>query len=148
MIKQLLGDQQLWAMKRSTFKGVGIGVIRDLFGDHKLINLCINVCKPKIAITYRRDWRHYSSVFLCNELSKVNWSFLIDDVQGFWNDFELKLIDVIDKMVPITKFENNVVNVIVPRVIKNKLSIMKRLLKRCKKKPIPGTQTKNCKSQL
>ena len=87
----------------------------------------INVNKPKIDVTYKRDWRHYSKDNLCNELCSIDWSTDIDDVQGFWNDFEFKLIYVIDKIVPITKFENNIAKVPVPKVIKNKLNIRNML---------------------
>ena len=31
-----------------------------VFGDHKLIIFCIDVIKPKIEVTYKRNWRHYS----------------------------------------------------------------------------------------
>ena len=38
----------------------------------------------------------------------ITWSTEIDDVQGFWNHFESKLINVIDKIAPVCKFEDNV----------------------------------------
>ena len=92
--------------------------VTPVFGDHKMIIFCIDVIKPKIDVTYRRDWRHYSKDKLCNELCSIAWSNDIDDVQGFWNDFECKLINVVDKIVPITKFENNIAKVQMPKVIK------------------------------
>ena len=90
----------------------------------------INIIKPKINVTFRRDWRHYSKDKLCDELCSIDWSTDIDDVQGFWNDFECKFIDVVDKIVPITKFENNIAKVPLPKVIKNKLNIRNRLLRK------------------
>ena len=93
----------------------------DDFGDHKLKIYCIDEPKEKI-VTHRRDWRHYSKEILCTELSMINWSINIEDVQGFWNTFEKKLLHVVDKIIPMTKFVNNAVKEPVPRYIKNKLN--------------------------
>ena len=57
--------------------------------------------------------------------------------QGFWNHFESKLINVIDKIAPVCKFEDNIVKVTVPGHIKNKLNLRKRLLKKRKNYPSP-----------
>ena len=54
-----------------------------VFGDHKLIIFCIDVIKPKIEVTYKRNWRHYSKENFCNELCLIDWYTDIDDVQGF-----------------------------------------------------------------
>ena len=91
-----------------------------VFGDHKLIMFCIDEMKHKPDLIYIRDWRHYSKELLCDDLGKISWNTNIDDVQGFWNHLESILINVIDKIVPVCKFENNVVKETVPRHIKNK----------------------------
>ena len=69
-----------------------------VFGDHKMKIFRIDVIKPKIDVSYRRDWRHYSKDKLCNELCSIDWSNDIDDVQGLWNDFECKLISIVNKI--------------------------------------------------
>ena len=43
---------------------------------------------------------------LCNALKDVDWSMDIEDVQGFWNDFEFKIIKVIDELIPLNVFVN------------------------------------------
>ena len=42
-------------------------------------------------------------------LSLVEWSNNFGDVQSIWNDFETKIIKVIDELVPLTEFSNNIV---------------------------------------
>ena len=111
--------------------------ITPVFGDHRLIMIDIDEVKPKPIVVYRRDWRHYSKNVLSDELNMITWSTEIDDVQGFWNHFESKLINVIDKIAPVCKFEDNVVKVTVPGHIKNKLNLRKRLLKKRKNYPSP-----------
>ena len=52
----------------------------------------------------RRDWRFYSKEKLVVELNRVDWSVDATNVQGIWNDFETKLIHVVDNLVPIVEF--------------------------------------------
>ena len=52
-------------------------------------------------------WRHYSGEKLEIELSLVDWSNDANGVQEVWNDFENKLINVIDSLVPMSKFNGN-----------------------------------------
>ena len=95
--------------------------ITPVFGDHRLIMIDIDEVKPKPIVVYRRDWRHYSKNVLNDELNMITWSTEIGDVQGFWNHFESKLINVIDKIAPVCKFEDNVVKVTVPGHINKKM---------------------------
>ena len=46
----------------------------------------------------------------------------IENVQGFWNDFEFRIIKIIDELIPKCTFVNNVVKEKVPRIIKNKIN--------------------------
>ena len=93
------------------------------FGDHRLIIFCICASKILIEPNLHRDWRKYSKDSLCCLLSDVEWSIDIDDVQGFWNDFETKIIKVVDELVQLCAFVNNVVKEKVPRLIKNKINL-------------------------
>ena len=67
-----------------------------------MAHLCINRQQPKI--TLRRDWRKYSKDKLCACLTQVDWTNDGINVQQVWNDFENKLINVIDMLVPILNF--------------------------------------------
>ena len=85
-----------------------------LFGDHRLIMFCINMPKVEIEPTLRRDRRNYPKDLLCNALKTVNWSMVIEDLQGFWNDFEFRIIKIIDELIPMCTFVNNVAKEKVP----------------------------------
>ena len=77
-----------------------------MFGDHQLVmaNLC--VVRPQPQITVMRDWRYYSKERLCSLLGAVDWTNNATDVQQIWNDFETKLITVVDELVPVSSFVN------------------------------------------
>ena len=47
---------------------------------------------------------------MIENLSNVDWNIEIDTVQDFWNEFECKLINVVDKIVPLTDFNENFIN--------------------------------------
>ena len=65
----------------------------------------------------------------------MDWSSKATDVQGLWNDFETKLINIIDELVPLTEYKNNLaVRAPFPR-IKSKLNLRKRLIKNFKRSP-------------
>ena len=93
------------------------------FGDHKLVmaHLCINRQQPQI--TLRRDWRKYSKDKLCACLTQVDWTNDAINVQQVCNDFENKLIHVIDMLVPISEFYDNKINNKPCPIIKRNLNI-------------------------
>ena len=64
------------------------------------------------------------------------------DVQGFWNVLEDKLLNVVDKLVPKTKFVNNTIKEPIPSVIKNKINIRNRLLKKRKNNFTPKLKSR------
>ena len=53
-----------------------------------------------------RDWRYCSKERLCSLLGTVDWTNNATDVQQIWNDFETKLITVVDELVPVSSFVN------------------------------------------
>ena len=73
-----------------------------------------------------RNWRGYSKEILTNKLTSVDWKIEIDDVQQYWNVFESKLIKIIDYIVPLVDYVNDVIKEKTPKLIKNKRN---RLLK-------------------
>ena len=66
-------------------------------------------------------------------LGLLDWSNNADTVQEMWNDFESKLIKVVDNCVPLCEAKNGLfLNKPFP-IIKNKLNLRNRLLKIFKK---------------
>jgi hypothetical protein len=53
-------------------------------------------CVPQM----RRCWIDYNKPALCNLLSNIDWEFMDDDVQGYWNSFENALNGVVDHLTP------------------------------------------------
>ena len=98
-----------------------------------MAQLCINRPKPKTYL--KRDWRFYSKTKLISELATVDWSNNASDVQEAWNDFEHKLIKVVDMVAPIVELNDEYfINKPCP-IIKNKLNLRGRLLKIQKNRP-------------
>ena len=62
-------------------------------------------------------------------LNEVKWCTEVDNVQECWNDIEMKLVKVIDVIVPIMPFNNNNISSPVPANIKSKINKRNRLLK-------------------
>ncbi len=54
----------------------------------------------------KRNWTHYSKNVLCNKLAMVDWDIGISDVQQFWNVFENLLVNIVDKVAPLSTFIN------------------------------------------
>ena len=57
------------------------------------------------------------------------------DAQGAWDDFENKLIAVVDDLVPLSGFKNNLQVKLLSNIIKRKINLRKRLLKNFKRNP-------------
>jgi hypothetical protein len=63
----------------------------------------------------------------------VSWDLRSDSVQGVWNEFENKLVNAVDELVPTKEFKNNLqLKSQVPPQIKNIINIRKRLLQKLK----------------
>ena len=103
------------------------------FGDH-VLPMFDHMCSHNITgSSFRRNWKGYSKEKLCEMLCDINWSIDDDCVQGYWNSFENKLIGVVDKIVPMTKFMNsNMQKSNLPPDLRNKINVRKRLLKKLK----------------
>ena len=100
-----------------------------------MVEFCINGSKNKPESVLRRDWRHYSGEILNIKLNQVNWDLDIDDVQGFWNEFESKVIKIVDEIVPLKEFALDLVIEKPDKVVKNKINKRNRLLKQFKLSP-------------
>jgi hypothetical protein len=100
------------------------------FGDHLLLIFGINNKKPKIAVTKRRSWIKYSKEALCQRIQQEDWTIEDNTIQGTWNLFENKLVNILDNLIPVTKFTNNSSKEkkFNPK-IKNKQNKRKRLLR-------------------
>ena len=65
----------------------------------------------------------------------VDWSNDANDAQELWNDFEAKLVKVIDELAPVCEFLNGKLSSATNPFIKRKINIRKRLLKQLKLRP-------------
>ena len=74
------------------------------FGDHLLVMFSVGTTAQTPKRSLKRDWRKYSKLALCQELEGVDWDVGVDTVQECWNIFENKLINVADRLIPITEF--------------------------------------------
>ena len=59
----------------------------------------------------------------------------VNNVQNVRDDFEIKIVKIIDKIVPLTEFNIQMINLPTPSYIKSKLNKRKKLLKQLKKRP-------------
>ena len=105
------------------------------FGDHELVMATLNGRKIHQKTTLQRDWRGYSKELLLDKLRRVNWVNEETTVQEIWNDFEVKLIGIVDEIIPIVEFEGRKVKMKQCPVIRRKLNMRNRLLKVLKKRP-------------
>ena len=71
------------------------------FGDHLLVSFTINSELQNPFISYRRNWQKYSKEALNAKLESQNWQILNDDVQGYWNCFESRLVQIVDELAPL-----------------------------------------------
>ena len=83
-----------------------------LFGDHLLVSITVRLEKKVSETSIRRDWRKYSKELLIAELSLFDWSSEVNNVQNMWDEFESKLVKVVDKITPlhnslVTKLKQN-----------------------------------------
>ena len=76
------------------------------FGDHVLILADLCMTRPVQKKSLKRFWKGYSKNSLCNNLGLVDWTNNAETVQDIWNDFETKLIRVIDSVVPLHETSN------------------------------------------
>ena len=113
------------------------------FGDHLLISFEIASSKMMKNEIRKRNWKTYSKEKLIENLSKVDWNIEFDDVQSFWNCFESKLVEIIDKLAPLELFSTpNANNSNPPPHIKNKINKRSRLLKKLNKNPATSIDTR------
>ena len=114
-----------------------------IFGDHLLIIIEFLSTHRSDNTILKRDWRCYNPLLLSSMLSCVDWSFDVCNVQQFWNLFENELINIIDKIAPLTTFRNNVVvQSNVSSKIKTLLNSRKYLLKKFKHRPTVDLKVK------
>ena len=119
-----------------------LSAITPPFGDHKLISFTTTIEKIPLTEIFKRNWKNYSKEALLTELSKQNWLIKKDSVQSFWNEFESKLVEIVDIIAPLQplhQIEKNRSRP--PPHIKNKLNKRNRLLKKLKNDPNHETRS-------
>ena len=117
--------------------------IDPISGDHCLVTMNLDSVKPSAQFSFRRNWKFYNKISLCHELSLVDWSCNEDSVQATWNNFENKLLRVVDDLVPLSCFSDKIsTKNSLPDSVRNKINRRKRLLRRFKveKSPIIKSQ--------
>ena len=72
----------------------GLKFTHPYFGDHVMIEFCVNAINVRNEPIKMRDWHNFSKELLNERLLNADWNFEIDDVQQFWNMFEGSLISV------------------------------------------------------
>ena len=81
--------------------------LRPCFSDHELVMVHLCFVKPPPRFSMSRDLSNYSKEILCYQLAQVDWNNEATDVQEVWNDFETKLITIVDRVAPMSKFKIN-----------------------------------------
>lgn len=109
------------------------------FGDHVLISFQYSCSRQENVPFQKRCWRGYNSENLCDLLKNVDWRITDDSVQGYWNSFETKLIDVVDKIAPMKEYCGVTSRKTeLPQALKTKFNIRKRLLNKLKTDKSPA----------
>ncbi len=117
--------------------------LKPIFGDHSMLIFDHDLVKPKPTTSIKRNWRNYSTVRLLSMLGNEIWDLQGDSVQDSWNEFENKLIRIVDEIVPLTKFtNNNYVKINTTPEMRNLINIRKRHLKKYKQSKNPEIKIK------
>ena len=107
---------------------------KPVFGDHTMVNVSVELNRPVPTTYHRREWKRYNKETLCGMLADVDWNIRDDSVQSYWNTFENKLVEVVDKIAPMCTFTNGGhVKANIPQRIKQKINQRKRLLRNFRK---------------
>ena len=70
-------------------------------GDHCPVIVTLARKNQRITKTRTvRNWKNYSQERLLNELNKMSWVIDIEDVQDYNDEFEQRLMTVVDNLVP------------------------------------------------
>jgi hypothetical protein len=82
--------------------------------------------EPKPSTSVQRNWSKYNKETPSQLYSMANWDLSSDSVQHYWNKFEVKVLQVVDAVVPLTTFNNNTYcKEGTPDYIKQKLNLRK-----------------------
>ena len=107
-----------------------------LVGDHKLVKFELSGSRPLPKQIIRRNWSLYTKEKLLVELASEPFNIETDSVQDTWNLFENALINITDKLAPLstvkstfnTKSNQNA-------HIKRKLNLRRKLLNKLRLNP-------------
>ena len=113
---------------------INLEMDKPLIGDHNLITFNIRgkATTPKTII--RRNWSNYTKEKLLAALALEPFEIETPNVQDTWNLFENVLINVIDKLAPLTPFtkSSKIDPKSTPSVIKRKINLRRKLLNKQK----------------
>ena len=105
--------------------------VSPFIGDHLIITFCINEKLKLTEPSWRRNWKNYNTEALNDKLAQETWTFEADSLQDYWNILEVKLINIVDELIPFEQATNNFhLSEAGTSFINNKLNKRKRLLKK------------------
>ena len=109
------------------------------FGDHVAVIIELKLKQQNKKDFFRRNWSNYSQQKLTALLQITDWSINFDGVQAYWNNFESKLIEIVDLLAPlepVKDIQNTKTHP--PTYIKTKINRRNRLLKNIKSNNNPN----------
>jgi hypothetical protein len=113
---------------------INLEMDKPLIGDHNLITFNIKgkATTPKTII--RRNWSNYTKEKLLAALALEPFEIETTNVQDTWNLFENVLINIIDKLAPLTPFtkSSKIDPKSTPNVVKRKINLRRKLLNKQK----------------
>ena len=107
-----------------------------IIGDHSPVVITIAKMGRQETTTMQvRNWKNYSQELLLHHLSQENWTINAKEVQDYNDEFEQRLMAIVDKLVP---FEER-------KVTGNKVSESPQitLLRRKKKNTLTNARRRN-----
>ena len=136
------------SLKQSTLDHIYVNVINLVvncysfhppFGDHLPVVVEISCSKPLIKKSIRRNWCNYSAFGCVSRFGTVDFAIDSFTVQEYWNKLENLIINLVDQIVPLTEFNNEICSGLKPPLlIRNKINKRKRLKKKLKISPSPS----------
>jgi hypothetical protein len=63
--------------------------------------------KSEPVVSVQRNWSKYNKESLCKLPERIKWDISAESIWDFLNQFEVKVLEIVDHMVPLTTFTNN-----------------------------------------
>ena len=120
------------------------------YSDHQMLTFDIKTEKanPHIRPVAKRSWNRYSKEALIDAIKAENWDIDCTDAQSFYNIYENKLVNIVDKLIPYK--EINQINIKednpqLRRLINQKRSKMRKWKRTKRKEDLLDVKAMNVK---